>query len=453
MGNLSLDELRSAVADGQLDTVLACIVDMQGRLMGKRFHGRHFVDGAYAETHCCNYLLATDMDMNTVDGYAATGWDGGYGDYIMKPDLETLRRAPWLEGTALVLCDVLDHETHGPVAHSPRALLKQQVSCFHALGYEPLMATELEFFLFRGRSEEIRESGFQNLKPVGDYNEDYSILQTSKEEVVMRPLRNHLFSAGIPVENSKGEAAAGQEELNIKYGPALGCADHHSIAKHAVKEIAWQAGYSASFLAKWNAEASGSATHVHQSLGGVDGNAFVDPTTPSHMSDLMRHYLAGLITYARDYTYFLAPYINSYKRFVRETFAPTSLAWSADNRTAGFRICDMGGANMRIECRIGGADLNPYLAQAAMLAAGFAGIDEKLELGPAMDGNLYESKDAAQVPSTLREALAALDESAMLRKAFGDAVIDHYVRTGAWEQEKYDRAVTDYELRQGFEQA
>ena len=241
-GNLSFDDLKSRVTDGSIDTVLACFVDMQGRLMGKRFHAVNFVETSFKETHCCNYLLATDLEMATPDGYASTSWETGYGDYVMAPDLTTLRAVPWLEGTALVLCDVLDHHTHAPVPHDPRAILKKQVARLRDLGFDAKMATELEFFLFEKSLDEIRAGGFRDLTPISGYNEDYNIFQTTKEEGVMRPIRNHLYAAGLPIENSKGEAEAGQEELNIRYAPALDCADHHSIAKHAIKEIAWQNG-------------------------------------------------------------------------------------------------------------------------------------------------------------------------------------------------------------------
>ncbi|MEM7260078.1 MAG: glutamine synthetase family protein, partial [Pseudomonadota bacterium] len=265
-GLLDLDGLKAAAANGSIDTVLVCLVDMQGRLMGKRFHVSNFLDSAWEETHCCNYLLATDIEMGTPDGYASTSWESGYGDYIMKPDLATLRVLPWLEGTAMVLCDILDHHTHQPVPHSPRAVLKQQIQRLEALGYQAMMATELEFFLFKDSLDTLREGRYLNLEPISGYNEDYHILQTTKEEPVMRRLRNSLYGAGVPVENSKGEAETGQEELNIRYADALACADHHTIAKQATKEIAWQQGHSATFLPKWHADKVGSASHIHLSL-------------------------------------------------------------------------------------------------------------------------------------------------------------------------------------------
>lgn len=450
---LDFETLKQQVAEGTVDTVLACIVDMQGRLMGKRFVAQHFVESAWEETHCCNYLLATDLEMATPDGYASTGWESGYGDYVMRPDLHTLRPVPWLEGTVIVLCDVLDHHSHEPVSHSPRQVLKAQIARLEALGFEAAMATELEFFIFEKGFDELRRDGYRELQPISGYNEDYHILQTTKEEHLMRPIRNHLHAAGIPVENSKGEAEAGQEELNIKYDAPLNCADHHTIAKHAIKEIAWQHGHSATFLPKWHRDRVGSSSHIHQSLWKDGKPAFHDDKGDYGMSGLMRRYMAGLLKYAPDVTFFLAPYVNSYKRFQKGTFAPTGINWSIDNRTAGFRLCGDGTKAVRVECRIGGSDINPYLAMAAQLAAGIAGIEENLELQPPLAGDAYRAKKAKQIPGTLRDAIVTLKKSSMLRAAFGDEVIDHYHRCAEWEQEEFDRVVTDYEIARGFERA
>ena len=450
--NLTLDALKSQIDEGTIDTVLVCLVDMQGRLMGKRFHARHFIDSAWEETHCCNYLLATDLEMATPDGYASTGWQAGYGDYVMKPDLDTLRPVPWLEGTAMVLCDVLDHNTHKDVPHSPRAVLKKQIKRLEALGFDVMMATELEFFLFEKSFDDIRKENFRDLAPISGYNEDYHILQTTKEEHVMRPIRNHLYNAGIPVENTKGEAEAGQGELNIRYAAALDCADYHTIAKHAVKEIAWQKGHAVTFLPKWDRSRTGSSSHVHQSLWKDGKPAFVDGNDGLGMSDLMKNYMAGLLKYAPDYTSFLAPYINSYKRFQKGTFAPTRTIWSVDNRTAGFRLCGAGTKAIRVECRIGGSDLNPYLAMAAQIAAGIAGIEEALELAPPTVGDAY-AEDTGLIPQALRDAVGTLRGSDMLRKAMGDDVVEHYVRAAEWEIEEFDSVVTDYEIARGFERA
>ena len=453
-GALTFEDLKEAVAVGDIDTVLAVQVDMQGRLMGKRFHANYFVDAAHEETHSCNYLLATDMEMDTVEGYGATSWAKGYGDYTMKPDLSTLRRIPWLEGTALVICDVLDHHTHVEVPHSPRAILKKQVARLKAAGYKAFMASELEFFLFQQSFEELRESGLRAARTISAYNEDYHIFQTTKEEDVMRALRNGLEGANVPVENSKGEADAGQEEINVRYADALTMADRHAIIKNAAKEIAWSKGRALTFMAKYDTNAAGNSCHIHQSLRDLDDNpVFCDPEAEHGMSQLMRNYMAGLLAHASEITYFLAPYINSYKRFAAGTFAPTKAIWSMDNRTAGYRVCGADTKAVRVECRVGGADLNPYLAMAALLAAGLDGIENKLELEPAFVGDAYEGENVREIPTTLRQAAAALDGSSMLRMAFGDGVIDHYVHAARWEQTECDRNVTDWDVNRGFERA
>ena len=450
---LTFEQLKTDVKEGKIDTVLVCLVDMQGRLMGKRFHAQNFVESGHEETHCCTYLLATDIEMGTPDGYASTSWEAGYGDYIMKPDLSTLRYVPWLEGTAMILCDVLDHHTHEPVPHAPRQILKKQIARLTELGYSASMATELEFFLFKDSLDELAENGFTKLNPVSAYNEDYHILQTTKEENVMRPIRNHLYQMGIPVEGSKGEADGGQEELNIKYSEALSCADHHTIAKHAVKEIAWQNGQSATFLAKWDHNRIGSSSHVHQSLWKDGKPVFVDEKAELGKSKVMDHYMAGLISYATDYTYFMAPYVNSYKRFAKGSFAPTKIVWSVDNRTAAFRLCGESTAGIRVECRVPGSDINPYIAQAAMLAAGIKGIEEKLVLPDAFSGDVYANSDAESIPRNLYMAVNALEKSEMLKEAFGDDVVKHYVRCAEVEIEEFEKVVTDWEVKRGFERA
>ncbi|TDK38904.1 glutamine synthetase [Rhizobium deserti] len=449
----SFDELKKDVSAGRIDTVIAALVDMQGRLMGKRFQAEYFVESAFEETHSCNYLLATDIEMETVSGYKSSSWEQGYGDYTMKPDLTTLRKLPWLEGTALVLCDVYDHHTHAEVPHSPRAILKKQVKRLEDMGMKAFMATELEFFLFDQTYDSARENGFRNLKLASAYNEDYHIFQTTKEEEVMRALRTGLQGAGIPVENSKGEASAGQEEINVRYAEALTMADRHVIIKNAAKEIAWGKGKAITFLAKWNDRSAGSSSHIHQSLWSADGKTplFFDKGGEHGMSQTMKHYMAGLLAHASEITYFLAPYINSYKRFVAGTFAPTKSVWSKDNRTAGFRLCGEGTKGIRVECRVGGSDLNPYLAMAALLAAGIDGIEKKMELEPAFVGDAYMKAGISEVPKTLRDATLLLDGSQLLRAAFGEDVIDHYVRAAQWEQEEYDRRVTDWEVARGFE--
>jgi glutamine synthetase len=451
-GNLSLGDLKRAVKAGSVDTVIVAMVDMQGRLVGKRFHAQHFVESAYQETHACDYLLANDIDMEPVPGYAVASWDKGYGDFVLKPDLATLRRLPWLDGTALVLADVLDHHHH-ELAHSPRAILKAQVARLRAAGMRAYVASELEFYLFDETYESALAKRYAGLKAAGSHIQDYHILQTTKEEGVMRAVRNGLQGAGIPVENSKGEWGPGQEEINIRYADALEMADRHSILKNAIKEIAWAHGKCVTFMAKWNYGQAGSSSHIHLSAWDSAGKKplFLDGKAEHGMSALMRAFLAGQLKYARDFTYFLAPYINSYKRFQVGTFAPTRAVWSGDNRTAGFRLCGEGSKAIRIECRIGGADLNPYLAFAALIAAGLAGVAEKLALPPPHVGDAYVDKKLPEVAKTLREATAALARSKMLRAAFGDGVVDHYVHTAEWEQSEYDRRVTDWELMRGFE--
>jgi len=452
-GNLTLDALKEAVLRGEIDTVLVAGIDMQGRLMGKRFHAQFFCDGGWVETHCCNYLLTVDMEMTTVQGYKSTNWQTGYGDHVLKPDMTTLRLVPWLPGTALVLGDTLDH--HGnPVPHSPRAILKRQVARARALGFEPMMATELEFYLFENSYADLRDNICRDLKPVSVYNEDYHIFQTTKEEDVMRTIRNGLYGAGIPVENSKGEAEAGQAEVNYRYSDALDTADNHVITKNGIKEMAFAKGKSVTFMAKYDHRRAGSSSHVHQSLWTPDGKAaFADPAGPHGMSVLMQQYLAGQLAHAQEITAFLAPYVNSYKRFCVGMFAPTKAVWSADNRTAGFRVCGVGSKAVRVECRIPGSDVNPYLACAALLAAGLAGIEGQMALEPEASGDMYSAADVREIPRTLREAAVRLHGSAMLRAAFGDDVVDHYHHAAQWEISETDRVVTDFEVQRLLERA
>jgi len=454
-GMLSLDDLAAAVDAGEIDTVIMAQIDMQGRLMGKRFHADHFLKSGVHETHSCNYLLTVDMEMEPVPGYKSASWSQGYGDYMMKPDLATLRRIPWQQGTALVLCDILDHHGDAPIAVSPRAILQRQIARLADLGMSAMMASELEFYLFRESYEDAHHQGYRDLTPVSPYNEDYHLFQTTKEEAVMRAVRNGLYGAGIPVECSKGEAWAGQEEINVKYADALTAADNHVITKNGVKEIAWAQGQAVTFMAKYNYDAAGSSSHIHQSLWSADGTTplFLDKDAEYGMSATMRHYVAGLLAHAGDVTAFLAPNINSYKRFVAGTFAPTKAIWSRDNRTAGYRLVGEGTKAIRIENRVGGSDLNPYLAFAAQIAAGLAGIEQKLELEPEFSGDGYNAKRAREIPATLRDAAKALKKSEMLRAAFGDYVVEHYVHAAEWEQTEHDRRVTDWEIARGFERS
>ena len=447
-------DFEKACAAGDIDTVLVCFTDMQGRLVGKRFHAKFFIDSGYAETHSCDYLLANDITMKLVPGYKSASWENGYGDFALKPDMSTLRQIPWLDGTALVLCDVMNHHTHTDIPHSPRAMLRRQIRELDLLGLQAFMASELEFYLFDETYDSAREKSYSGLTTAGHYIEDYHIFQTTKEEAVMRAIRNGLEGAEIPVENSKGEWGPGQEEINVRYADALQMADRHAILKNGCKEIAWQQGKALTFMAKWNTDLAGSSSHIHQSLWDPKGKQplFLDENAEHGMSDLMQHFVAGQLAYARELTWFLAPYVNSYKRFQSNSFAPTKAIWSRDNRSAGFRLCGESSKAIRIECRVGGADLNPYLAFSALLAAGIAGIRHKMPLEDGYVGDAYRGEELREVPKTLREATDTLRGSEMLRNALGDEVVDHYVRTAKWEQSVHDREVSDIERKRGFEQ-
>lgn len=449
-GRMGRAELESLVASGEIDTVVAAFTDMQGRLVGKRVTARYFLDAVHEEWHACNYLLTADMEMEPVPGFKAASWEKGYGDFVVRPDLATLRPVPWLPGTALVLGDVCDHEGQ-ELPISPRTMLKRQLARLAERGLTAKMASELEFYVFDDSYAQAREKGYRGLKTAGWYIEDYHILETTKREPLMRAIRNGMEAAGIPVQESKGEWGPGQEELNLVYAEALEMADRHVFYKNGVKEIAFLQGKAVSFMAKWRQDLAGNSCHVHGSLWHREGDrpAFSDGhgETP-----LFRQFLAGLLACAGDITYFLAPYVNSYKRFQAASFAPTSTVWSRDNRTAGFRVLGHGPAT-RIECRIAGADVNPYLAFAAFLAAGLHGVEQDLAPPPEFRGDAYRSDQAPSVPRTLRDAVERLDRSEALRRAMGDEVIDHYVHAGRWEQRAYDQAVTDWELVRYFERA
>jgi|TARA_R110002072_G_scaffold123048_10_gene258120 glutamine synthetase len=450
-GMLDLAGLTKLVESGDIDTVVVAFTDMQGRLIGKRITGHFFLSSVVKETHACNYLLACDMEMEPVPGFKIASWDKGYGDFVMKPDLDTLRLVPWLEKTALVLTDVLN-EDGTPAAHAPRSILKHQLKRLADRGWCAKKGSELEFYCYNESYAELQAKGYRDMTRSGSYSEDYHIFQTTKEEPLIRAIRNGMDACGIPVETSKGEWGPGQEEINFIYDEALRMADNHVIYKNGAKEIAYLQDKAITFMAKPTFEHAGSSCHIHSSLWQIDGDKalFSDASDPQGMSPIMRSYVAGLLAGARDMTYFLAPFINSYKRFQSGSFAPTKAAWSMDNRTAGFRVVGHG-KGIRIECRIPGADCNPYLAFAAMVAAGLNGIDKKMELPPVLAGNVYENKRAQDVPKTLRDAIKYLDKSKLLRAAFGDEVIDHYVHAATWEQSEYDRRVTDWEVQRLFE--
>jgi glutamine synthetase len=450
-GNLSLEDLDKLVRAGEIDTVLVAFPDMQGRLVGKRMAAPFFIEHtARAGIHACAYLLTVDVDMQPLPGYRMASWATGYQDFHAVCDFSTLRRIPWLDGTALVLCDLVDE--HGaPIEEAPRRILRRQVERAAALGYRVYVASELEFFLFRDSYEDARKKRYFRLEPIGAYSEDYHIFQTSKEEFVHRAIRNGMAGAGIAVECSKGEWGPGQQEINLRYGEPLPTADDHVVYKNGAKEIAHAKGVSITFMAKYATAEAGSSFHLHSSLWGDSDSRslFHDAASPTGTA-LFHHWVAGQLALARELSFFFAPYVNSYKRYAPGTFAPTSLAWSIDNRTTGFRVCGHGDA-IRIENRIPGADANPYLAFAATIAAGLHGIERRLEPPPLYRGNAYEDASLPRVPRSMAEAVAALEQSATARAFLGDAVYEHYLHTARLELETYDKVVTDWELERNFE--
>jgi len=441
---LTLEQLREDVELGVVDTVVAAFTDMQGRLMGKRLDGDFFLEEEDAghPVEGCNYLLALEMEMDPVPGYEIASWERGYGDFDLKPDLATLRRIPWLEGTALVLCDVLWHDG-APVAPSPRQVLRRQIERAAGLGFTPMVGSELEFFLFRESYEEARAQHFRGLTPSVPYILDYHILASTYDERLLRRIRTEMKRAGMRVESSKGEAGAGQHEINFRFADALRAADDHVVYKNGAKEIAHQEGCSITFMAKPDHSDVGSSCHIHSSLWRDGRNVFGED------DGVFGHFLAGQIACARELAIFFAPTVNSYKRFVVGSWAPTTLAWGHDNRTCGFRVVGHG-SSKRPETRIPGADVNPYLAFAALLAAGLHGIEQGLELGSALEGNAYVS-DAERFPSTLRDAIEALDSGTMARAALGEDVVDHYLNYARTEQRLFDSVVTCYERERFFE--
>jgi glutamine synthetase len=440
---VTLDELREAVEGGSVDTVLLAIADMEARLQGKRMTAAHFLDEvAEHGAEGCNYLLAVDVDMNTVDGYAMSSWDRGYGDFVMKPDFDTLRPVPWHEGTALLLAD-LEWEDGSEVVASPRQILRRQLARLEERGWRAMAGTELEFMLFRDSYEEAWRKGYRDLEPGNDYNVDYSMLGTARVEPLIRRIRNSMMAAGMRVENSKGECNFGQHEINFRYADALKTADDHAIYKNGAKEIAAQDGMAISYMAKFN-EREGNSCHIHLSLAG-DGGANVFGAEQA----LFDRFVAGQLAGLRELTLLFAPHVNSYKRFAVGSFAPTAVAWGRDNRTCSMRVVGHGGS-LRVENRLPGADVNPYLALAAMIAAGLRGIDDELELEPAFEGNAYES-DKPRVPSTMYEARDLFAGSELARDAFGQEVVDHYLNRARVELEAFESAVTDWERFRGFE--
>jgi glutamine synthetase len=440
---MTTDELRGAVADGSIDTVILAFCDMQGRLQGKRLVGHHFVEDVLAhDAEACNYLLAIDVDMNTVGGYAMSSWETGYGDFVMRPDLATLRRVPWHARTAMCMADLVWHDD-APVVASPRQILRAQLDRLAERGWLALAATELEFIVFRDTYEQAWRKAYRELEPANYYNVDYSILGTSRIEPLLGRIRREMAAAGLTVENSKGECNFGQHEINFTYEGALGAADTHTIYKNGAKEIAAQEGAAITFMAKYD-EREGNSCHIHLSVREEDGTPLF-----AEQPDVFDGFLAGQLACLRELTLFLAPNVNSYKRYAEGSFAPTAVAWGRDNRTCSYRVIGHG-PSLRVENRVAGGDVNPYLAIAAMIAAGLHGIDEGLTPEPALEGNAYTS-DKPRVPSTLREARDLFAGSEMARAAFGEDVVAHYVNNADVELRAFEAAVTDWERFRGFE--
>jgi glutamine synthetase len=445
-GRLDLDALRSEVDAGRIDTVLLAMTDMQGRLQGKRLTATHFLDEVVEhDAEGCNYLLAVDVEMNTVEGYAMSSWERGYGDFVFKPDMDTLRYVPWQEGTALVTCDLL-WEDDSPVVASPRQVLKRQLDRLSERGLEAFVGTELEFIVFMDTYEEAWRKGYRDLEPANFYNVDYSLLGTARIEPLLRRIRNSMAGAGLAVEDAKGECNFGQHEINFRFDSALATADGHAIYKNGAKEIAAQQGHSISFMPKFD-EREGNSCHIHLSLRAEDGSpVFAD----GHgFSDTFEHFLAGQLACLRDFTLFFAPNINSYKRYAKGSFAPTAVAWGKDNRTCSLRVVGHGGS-LRVENRLPGGDVNPYLAISAMIAAGLHGIDNELPLEDEFAGNAYEA-DKPHVPTNLREAQDLFAASEAARSAFGVEVVEHYLNMARVEIEAFEAAVTDWERYRNFE--
>lgn len=450
---LDLQTLQEQINAGAIETVIAAFTDHYGRLMGKRFDAEFFLESIAQEgTHACDYLLTTDMEMEPVQGYQSANWELGYGDFHLVPDFKTLRLASWLRKTALVLCEVHDNKTHQLYPQAPRSILQKQVERANALGFQSMAASELEYYLFENSYREAFESNYQQMKPSGWYLEDYHILQGSRIEKFTAAARKHLKKSGVPVENSKGEWGLGQHELNVRYANTLEMADRHVVYKQCLKEVADKMGLSVTFMAKYHEDRAGSSCHIHMSLWKDGKNVFAgdEKLGPILCSDLFRWFLGGWISHVPDVMPFYAPTVNSYKRYTDGSWAPTRLAWSYDNRTAGFRVVGSG-QSLRIECRIPGADCNPYLAFAASLASGMAGIENKIDPPDIFVGDIYAAKHLPQVPRSLPEANALFSQSAFARKVFGEEVIDHYSHFFHTEQNFFQQAVTDWERKRYFE--
>lgn len=452
-GLLNLDQLKRLARKDEIDTVLVVFPDLYGRFMGKRFDADFFLESAARDgTHCCNYLLTVDMEMEPVPGYDLANWESGYGDFHMVPDLSTLRQVTWLEKTAMVICDLEDDKGHAPVAEAPRSLLRGQLAAASAAGHDVFAASELEYYMFEDTYREAHEKGYSGLRPTGWYLEDYHMLQGTRVEKLNQAVRRNLKRSGVPVENSKGEWGLGQHELNIRYAEALDMADRHSVYKQCFKEIADELEMSVTFMAKYDDNQAGSSCHVHLSLWENGRNAFhgEDELGPVRCSETFRWFLGGWIAHVPDVMVFYAPTPNSYRRYQSGSWAPTQLAWSHDNRTAGFRVVGSG-SSLRIECRLPGADCNPYLVYAAALASGLDGISRQIEPPPHFEGDVYQAKDLPSVPANLAEATDLFEKSSFAREAFGDSVVDHYTRFFRTEEAARDTTDSQWDRKRYFE--
>jgi glutamine synthetase len=454
-GNLDREQLERLIHDGEVDTVLCMFTDLQGRFMGKRIVPSFFLEDVLGEEglHACLYLLAIDMEMEPLPDYRYASWETGYGDFKLIPDLSTLRLVPWIEKTAMVICDVADEETGEPVEVAPRQILKRQVERARQAGYTFKGGSELEFYLFKDTYEEAAQKHYRDMRPSSTYIMDYHMLQTTKDEWLIRQIRNDMVGAGIPIEFSKGEFGRGQHEINIKYADALETADRHALYKHGVKEIAAMNGAAITFMAKWTMSEAGSSCHVHSSVWNEDGTESLmwDEDDSHHMSETFRHSLGGLMATAREMAWMFAPFVNSFKRYQLGSWAPTAVVWSRDNRTAGFRTVGEH-TSLRVENRLPGADMNPYLGYAATIAGGLHGIENKIESPEMFVGNAYEAKDVTRLPGSLHEAVEEFAASRVVREAFGDFVFEHLLNTARQEQIIFDNTVvTDWELERYFE--
>ncbi len=452
-GYISKERLMELFKSDEIDTLIVGFIDLQGRVMGKMLTSDYCMDNnLLTNAKFCTYLLGSDIELNPIDGYKSMGWETGYGDWTAEPDWNTLRVLPWREKTAIVFSDVLN-EKNEEVIISPRSILKKQIKRAQAKGLFPKMVSELEFYLFNESFEAAFEKDYRDLKLAGHLNEDYNLLQSTRNEPFYRYVRNLMKQADIPIETSKGESYAGQHEINMKYDDALTSADNHILFKHGMKEICIQNGHAVTFMAKPHHEWPGSSGHIHLSLTDESGdiNHFYDGDQENGMSKTMQHFLAGVLAYTRDFSILFAPYINSYKRFVSGSWAPVNIVWSKDNRTSGYRIVGEGKA-LRLENRIPGADFNPYLAYSALIGAGLTGVEKELQLTDEISGNAYAQANVPRIPATLYEAIECFENSSIVKEILGEEVAEHYLHTAKTEQEQYDKIVSDWEVKRNFEQ-